>query len=348
MSCKNHKKGYKLALINKNNMKFNIVKGVVSILTPAYNSEKFINRLLDSVLSQDYPYIEMIVVDDGSIDRTKDIVESYIPRFLNKGFSLLYIYQTNSGQAAAINTALKTMTGEYFIWPDSDDYFSQKYSISTLVSILNSSDSSYGIARCQCNFIDESNGQKLPGEFKYTNNENLFFSFLSGEEFGGGSGAYMICTEVFDKAYPDRNIYTERHPQNCQLLEPVFYLSKCITTHSKLINILVRSNSHSRFRKSYEDQLDDIDGYIDIHKNTLENIPNMSYCDKIKYIKIVKNRYIRDKFTLAVNHNNKGDAKYFYKELKKMNAAISTKMKLKLISLYFPQLIRFINYIKRI
>lgn len=52
-------------------MTFKRTKKLVSILTPCYNGARVIRRLLDSVLQQDYPYVEMIIVDDGSIDDSK-------------------------------------------------------------------------------------------------------------------------------------------------------------------------------------------------------------------------------------------------------------------------------------
>ena len=81
-------------------------KGLVSIITPCFNGGMLIHRLLDSILKQDYSMIEMYVVDDGSIDNTRSVIESYIDRFTNKGYVLNYIYQDNAGQAAAINKAL--------------------------------------------------------------------------------------------------------------------------------------------------------------------------------------------------------------------------------------------------
>ena len=53
-------------------------KGLVSIITPCYNTGKIIHRLLDSILEQDYPFIEMLVVDDGSTDNSKQIAEEYL------------------------------------------------------------------------------------------------------------------------------------------------------------------------------------------------------------------------------------------------------------------------------
>ena len=59
-------------------------KELVSILTPCYNGEKFISRLLDSILLQDYGNIEFIVVDDGSVDSSKEVIESYKKKFSDR------------------------------------------------------------------------------------------------------------------------------------------------------------------------------------------------------------------------------------------------------------------------
>mgnify|MGYP000809890620 FL=1 len=67
-------------------------KPLVSVLTPCYNTGRYIHRLLDSVIMQDYPRIQMIVVDDGSTDGSADIIKSYVPLFHGKGYlSLIHI-----------------------------------------------------------------------------------------------------------------------------------------------------------------------------------------------------------------------------------------------------------------
>ena len=70
----------------------------LTVVIPAYNYARFLGESLDSVLQQTYPGIEIIVVDDGSTDHTRDLVATYGPR-------VRYIYQTNAGLPAARNTA---------------------------------------------------------------------------------------------------------------------------------------------------------------------------------------------------------------------------------------------------
>lgn len=108
----------------------------MSVLTPCYNDAKFIAKLIRSVLNQDYPNIEMIVIDDGSTDDSANIIKSFIPKFKAKGFSLKYFYQKNQGQSVAINNGLKKVCGQFLVWPDSDDCYSSPSAIGKMAQVL--------------------------------------------------------------------------------------------------------------------------------------------------------------------------------------------------------------------
>lgn len=91
---------------------------LVSILIPAYNVEKYIERSLESALNQTYKNIEVVVVDDGSTDGTAEIIKKY-----QSDRRVKYVYQNNKGLASARNTAMKNAEGEYFAMLDADDVF---------------------------------------------------------------------------------------------------------------------------------------------------------------------------------------------------------------------------------
>ena len=59
-------------------------KGLITILTPCYNTGNILYRLLDSILMQDYPSVEMFAINDGSSDNTESVIKSYIPKFENE------------------------------------------------------------------------------------------------------------------------------------------------------------------------------------------------------------------------------------------------------------------------
>ncbi len=95
----------------------------VSVIVPAYNAAPFLRDALESVLRQTYADWEVVVVDDGSTDRTKDVVEACIPAFDGR---LRYVYQENRGCAAARNTAIAVSSGELIALLDADDIWLEK------------------------------------------------------------------------------------------------------------------------------------------------------------------------------------------------------------------------------
>lgn len=91
----------------------------VSIIICTYNQQGFIRATLDSVVTQTYANVEIIVSDDGSTDDTPAIVQEYAQRYPNKVIAVLS--QANTGIPANINRGLARRTGEYVAWLDGDD-----------------------------------------------------------------------------------------------------------------------------------------------------------------------------------------------------------------------------------
>lgn len=89
----------------------------VSVIMPAYNSEDYIVRSIDTALAQSLPGLELIIVDDGSTDCTPNIVDWYAGRYSN----VTVIHRKNGGVAAARNTGIESAKGEYIGFMDNDD-----------------------------------------------------------------------------------------------------------------------------------------------------------------------------------------------------------------------------------
>lgn len=93
---------------------------LVSIITPMYNSEKYIQQCIESVINQTYKNIEMIIIDDGSTDKSRKIVLEYA----NKYDSIKYIKQErNMGIAEARNKGIRNSKGRFIAFLDSDDLY---------------------------------------------------------------------------------------------------------------------------------------------------------------------------------------------------------------------------------
>jgi glycosyltransferase involved in cell wall biosynthesis len=86
----------------------------VSVIIPTYNRAEYVTQAIESVLAQTYTDYEIIVVDDGSTDNTKDVLSPYIDR-------IRYIYQKNAGASAARNQGIKAAKGDWVAFLDSDD-----------------------------------------------------------------------------------------------------------------------------------------------------------------------------------------------------------------------------------
>lgn len=93
---------------------------LVSIVIPVYNGSNYMREAIDSALTQTYPNIEIIVVNDGSTDNTREIALSY-------GDKIRYFEKDNGGVSTALNLAIREMRGEYFSWLSHDDvYYPEK------------------------------------------------------------------------------------------------------------------------------------------------------------------------------------------------------------------------------
>lgn len=88
----------------------------VSIIVPIYNAEKYLKRCLDSLVNQTYSNIEIILLNDGSTDKTDSIIKSY------KDKRIIYVKKENSGIGSTRNKGIELATGDYIMFVDSDDY----------------------------------------------------------------------------------------------------------------------------------------------------------------------------------------------------------------------------------
>lgn len=107
-------------------------KGLVSVVIPTYNRAGTIERAIDSVLGQDYPVIEVIVIDDGSKDDTPDIIS----RKYSKDKRVRYFHFINGGVCVARNSGIQKVRGEFIAMLDSDDYWLPG-KLSLQINILN-------------------------------------------------------------------------------------------------------------------------------------------------------------------------------------------------------------------
>ena len=118
----------------------------VSVIVPVYNVCKYIKNCLDSLVNQTLEDIEIIIVNDGSKDKSEEIIQEYVKRYSN----IKYYKKTNGGQSSARNFGLKYAQGEYIGFVDGDDYVD----VSMFEKMYNKAISNdYDLVVCNLNYV---------------------------------------------------------------------------------------------------------------------------------------------------------------------------------------------------
>lgn len=173
---------------------------LVSIIIPVYNKAAVVAETLDSALGQSYPNIEMILVNDGSSDGSKVILEDYKFRYPDK---IILIDQPNGGVSKATNVGILASKGEYIQFLDADDILS-KDKIFKQIKLLENQDVKI-MASCEwVNFKENiKKVSKLPyGVFKdFDSGLELLLRFWDHQEMHQ-PGVYLTHRDLIEKAGP--------------------------------------------------------------------------------------------------------------------------------------------------
>ncbi|PWK93146.1 glycosyltransferase family 2 protein [Hallerella porci] len=166
---------------------------MISVIIPTYNRAELLKRAAQSVLAQTYKDFELIIVDDGSTDNTKEIVES-----LNDS-RIVYVYQKNAGACVARNNGIEHAKGEYIAFHDSDDvWHSNKLELQMQALIANNAD----VVFCKMNrYQDGKVVEVLSTYFKegFLAKDNLPFAIGTQTIFGK---AEVFKNTKFDPEMP--------------------------------------------------------------------------------------------------------------------------------------------------
>lgn len=277
----------------------------VSIIIPSYNVEKYIYRAIESCINQTYDNIEIVIVDDGSSDKTWDIIQKYEKSDLR----IKAIKKNNNGVSSARNLALKNASGDYVIFLDSDDWI-EKDTIATLITKVASN--SNVLICCDRSFIYEDKMYEIiPQVTKfYEEKSNDFIEWFSNGKGNLQSSCYKLFNLKIIKEHNilfNENIYHGEDGLfvfeylNC--VNSIYYFSKC------LWNILVRSGSatNSGYNEKWLTAID--------AAKIISNYREFSEKDKKSISKYCINRAIAIKIAM-LNEKNKAIPDYDKKKLK--------------------------------
>ena len=164
---------------------------LVSIVIPVYNGANFVREAIDSALAQTYRNIEIIVVNDGSTDNTRDIALSY-------GDKIRYFEKENGGVSTALNLAISEMKGEYFSWLSHDDLYAPE-KVEAEIEALKTNGNMDMVVHCNYNILNMETEQCVP-HTKYEKDEQEFFTYGTLLPL---LGLVNLCAVLIPKKYFD-------------------------------------------------------------------------------------------------------------------------------------------------
>lgn len=238
---------------------------LVTVVIPVFNVEKYLSICLDSVISQTYKELEIIIVNDGSTDGCAQICNEYE----KKDNRISVIHQTNGGQGKARNVALNSCRGDYIAFLDSDDCWDKKH-IETLMNIIRRNDAD--IAICSYNHVDEY-GNILGGaprstikEKKYSGVEAMEVA-LYWNEFGVAPWAKLYKKSVWNNVrFKEDRIY-----EDLGTTYLVYFNAKSVVyINERLMSYRIRKNSdiHQSFNIRKARIMDSADEIMDFCMNS--------------------------------------------------------------------------------
>ena len=196
----------------------------ISIIIPVFNVEKYLKRCLESVLSQTYYNIEIILIDDGSQDKCGRICDEYAAN----DSRIVVIHKKNEGLSIARNCGIEMATGDYICFVDSDDYISPDYCQKLYNAIVTEN---ADIAMCR--FIRFSS-DKCNESIKHNGEKKVINSVDALKEIYLADGE--LFTVVWNKMYKKSVIGDIRYPQN-RINEDEFTTYKFFLNAKKIVEI---------------------------------------------------------------------------------------------------------------
>lgn len=246
---------------------------LVSVIVPAYNAERFLARCADSILAQTHQNLELILIDDGSTDRTGIICDEYAARDAR----VVVIHQENKGVSAARNAGIDKSAGEYLVFVDADDALLPD-GLEQLLFEIRLADADIGcgtgcrVREGEIVFAPVSSGRRRMLEG---------LDSLKGSLMDRGF-TYSACANIYRKAF----VGDTRFMEGKRVHEDTFFLFECFCAQPRMvlfdkcvyINYITEgSASRSGFSEKMLDMLFLADRKMEIIEQQYPALKDMAY-----------------------------------------------------------------------
>jgi len=303
------------------------MKNDICILIPGYNCEKYLDRCFNSILKQNNSKCQVIFVNDGSVDGTRQKALSYRKIFLDNGIDYCFVdCKQNNGQAAAINKGLPLVNSKYFMWLDSDDFLLPGC-FDTYINFL---DTHVNTELCISDAILCGGGhsKKICVQNK---SEEYFFHVLDMSDVLWMPGSVCVRTNFLFSRISNKKIFESREGQNIQLLLPILYNSNYVFLNKTTYCVFEHYDSHSRMARTYEENFNRQLNFIKIFEATIKQTKAIEKRNKKLYIKRATKGLTIPLFYEACNRNDKQKIKKVYKVIKKSRLSNFSILKAKIM-----------------
>lgn len=253
---------------------------LVSVIIPVFNVKPYLVEALDSIVCQTYENLEIIIIDDGSFDGSKEICKSYA----NNDNRIIFVHQNNKGLSNARNKGLDLMSGEAVVFLDSDDAFSHAY-VSKMVTAMVEEKSDLVICkftthrtrkRMTTDLRDVKKPSIIPG--KYDNGSAL-------RALVDGSINHAVWNKIYDKKlwesirFPEGHVYEDVDTMYriINLCDSIYVLNETIYMYRKRSGSITELHS----TKSFNDRILSFAHLYSFAQANTPNIFNTKHLDKL-------------------------------------------------------------------
>ena len=279
-----------------------------SVIVPIYNAEKYIARCIDSILVQADKETELILINDGSTDKSEEIVKTYLEK--NKE-TIKYIKKENTGVADTRNIGIEQATGDYIIFVDSDDYI-DKNLFKNLEKYMNQN-----IEIIKYKAIIETEGEDEIGQFEgptfdVTTGEDAFSRLYFTDEMVDALWVYAYKRELFTKN--NFKFIKDTYHEDFGLIPLLILKAKSFVSTNIQGYYYVQSQNSITRNEDYSKTVKKVFDTLIHYDNMINTISHYEISEKSKEdVKI----FYTNSILLRVNDLKEQDRKRFIKEIRK-------------------------------
>lgn len=259
----------------------------ISVVVPIYNVEKYLPKCIESIISQTYKNLEIILVDDGSTDNSGKIIDEYA----KKDSRILAIHKPNGGCSSARNYALDIATGSYIAFADSDDILNER-EYEVLYNLIKKHDAD--ISFCELQTISTEEFEQYPNiELKQRKKEELFEKTITPAEalnlmiLNSEVGNY-VALKLFKKELFEGHRFADKvYYEDVALVYKVIAgAEKIAYTNEKLYFYQINRVGATTASFNTKKIIDSMNAYYAQHKFILQNYPETFNASNYNFVKM--------------------------------------------------------------